>query len=149
MKRCFQLPVQSVSGQELIVIVNVRVRAHRHPSKAPSANHEVIPPESLGRTFWKMRDNPQSVKPWCFQVPIISCVPRPTAISVGVTRNNLVGWRLICESKNQIIPMPPRQSQLSLLNTTYALDCFQMNEKEVEIQVQRSGNMENVDVLRW
>lgn len=41
-KRCFQLPVQSVSGQELVMIVNVRLRARRHPSKAPAANHEVI-----------------------------------------------------------------------------------------------------------
>lgn len=141
-KRCFQLPVQSVSGQELVMIVNVQLRAHRHPSKAPAANHEVILSESLGRTFWKMGDNPQSVKPWCFQAPIISCVPCLTTISVSVTLNNLAGWRLICGSKRQIIPMPPWQSntaQLLHLNSTYALDCFQMNENEVEIQVQRSG----------
>lgn len=35
------------------------------------------------------------------------------------------------------------------MNTTYALDCFQMNENKVAIQVQRSGNMENLDDLRW
>lgn len=142
MKRCFQLSVQSVSGQELVMIVNVRLRAHRRPSKAPAANHEVILSESLARTFWKMVDNPQSVKPWCFQAPIISCVPCLTTISVSGTLNNLAGWRLICGGKRQIIPVPHRQSntaKLSHLNSTYALDCFQMNENEVEIQVQRSG----------
>lgn len=108
LKSCFHIPMQSFSGRSWSrswMCDYTHTHTYAHNPHRPIMRS--FPSESLGRTFWKMEDNPQSVKPWVSQVPIISERICMTPISVSVTQNSLARIRLISGSKCHIIRMPP------------------------------------------
>lgn len=160
LQHCFQVQMQFHSGLSWSRSQTPKDRETDSHTPHPQANHEVIPSESPGRTFWKMENNPKSVKPRVSQMPIILehiCTTSDPNF-VSVSQDSLTGGRLILGSKSPIIQMPPvysidrlvKHDNITFTSKNHTCDWLFPDEWKVGcnlgLEIRENGNL---NALAW